>query len=307
MSTCYPSILDPREYPYFPDNFNVEVPGYVPMSVIHDALQSDYFNQFGGTGGGLFKQAATSYRTGSFAPAAQYFTDSTGLCYLRAADASASQMAKTRDQRNAAKGAPALPESVKNLWRNGWGNFYSGYTAPPGVGVASYEGDFSLSLRQLLMDDITAGDASRVFEPLKSPDTIFAYTPARLSEVQLADTYAMLRHTEENALEVLAQSQDPATVARISTTQTVTDPIGRLVTGAIVQQEISGNQAVETILPSAGGVGPEAVGVGSVVAGTPPMTPPQLSAPGVEQPQSTGGVGWLGIAATVALLFLPKK
>lgn len=290
MTTCFPPITSTARGGslFFGQWADVPIPAYVPLSV----LANDFFMQnFVPNGVGVFRgdyRAAFGYRTG-------YFTDATGLCYLEAARNSALQMANERNRRRAAQGQAALSQAEADKWYNGF------------TGYVGYEGDFSLSLRQLLMDDMMAADPSVVYEPLKSLDGILPYTPARLAQVELADTYNLLRHTEENALDVLAQSQDAQTVARISTTQTVTDPIGRLVTGAIVQQTI-GNQAIDTVLPSAQGVGPEGTGVNSQLPVVPPGTPPPggPGTPPAEAP-ATGGGGWLAIALPIALLLLPKK
>jgi len=112
---------------------------------------------------------------------------------------------------------------------------YDQLEPPVHVGQRFYEGDYALSLKQMIADDL-AEQSGMVMQPLQSPDGITTYSPDRLAQVQLAETYHALQAQEEAALQLVAQTQTPGTVARISTTQTVTDPIGRLILGSITQQ-----------------------------------------------------------------------
>src|SRR2546430_259628 len=158
-----------------------------------------------------------------------------------------------------------------------------------------HPGFIYLSELQLVRDDVSAQDATQAFEPVRSPEGILPYPPSRLAQVALTDTYNALRHTEENALGLLAQSEPPALVAKISTSETVTDPIGRLVLGETVQVQLGG--AFPGTLPGVGQASrltPQLPGSG----GTPDLRSPAAQvvhdaavANGERQPVLPGGTG----------------
>lgn len=131
--------------------------------------------------------------------------------------------------------ALAHVEMFENYWI-GQGGSFGGLSwflqrTHPGEG---YEGDYSLSLRQFKADD-AAEQAGTPFTLLKSPDGISPYSPTRLAQVALEDNFSALRSEETEATRLLAQTLTPEQVAQISSSQTVTDPVGRLLLGILEQ------------------------------------------------------------------------
>ncbi len=184
-------------------------------------------------------------------------------CYDGAAFASAQQMRRERSKRRATQGLPALiplggpydngdygcgkrGESAaflalcksywdsEDAWWYGWNAAAWGldWGVPPLPG--SYEGDYNLSRRQFITDD-EAERTGRPFTLLKSPDGISPFSPSRLAQVALEDNFSALRAQEEEAVRLLAQTLTPSQVAAISSSQSTTDPIGRLLLGVLAQ------------------------------------------------------------------------
>jgi hypothetical protein len=223
-------------------------------------------------------------------------------CYRVAAENSAMQMIRERNARRQADGKPALiplghidlsalgkcdePANKRiclDWWKNSadWWFYGSGGMCfgdpkdPTRLGAwcknnPEYIGDYALSFYQFLQDD-AAEQKGQVFQPLQSPDGIIPYSPDRLAEVKLADTYRALQAQEEAALQLISQTQTPATVAQISTTKTITDPIGRLILGGIVLQGVEQLPHVATgaeVQSNAGGGHPaQSAGVGQPLVG----------------------------------------
>lgn len=285
MSTiCFPSVTS-AQAPFYsarntganPTGFDYPMPSYVPDGGYGNSPALDILY--------AANLAARKYTSGPglFIP----LLSTIGQCYVEAAHDSALQMGIERNQRLAAAGKPTLTSSDQATW-------FSGSTG--------YMGDFALSLQQLIHDDITASDSSKVFEPLKSPDGILPYTPGRLAQANLTDTYHALMGTEENALAVLAQSQSPETVAKISTTETVTDPIGRLTTGALVQNQLTGalvNPLAPTLVSNPGVPANITAGTAGAGAAAPPAGTPAAA------PATSNATPLIGLAIALIPFFLP--
>lgn len=225
-------------------------------------------------------------------------------CYSSAAAMSATYMASERNQRLAAQGQPPV-STLRNqhlLLIDVFGRRYNEMASPADL---NFWNDWAVSFITFLQDDVTAQDSSKVFQPMAAPDGILPYPPDRIDMTNLANTYNLLKQTEQNTLEVLAQSQSPQTVAQISTSLTVTDPIGRLVTGALVQSQFAQDQSplVNPLAPAVltnPGV-PPAIAAGSVtgVDGT--------TAPAAAPAATMSGAPMLGLLVAVIPFLLPKS
>jgi len=94
---------------------------------------------------------------------------------------------------------------------------------------------YDISLRQVQADD-AAEKAGTPFTLLKTEDGISPYSPSRLAQVDLEENMAALRSQEEETVRLLSQTLSPSEVAEISSSQSTTDPIGRLLLCALAQQ-----------------------------------------------------------------------
>ncbi len=191
-------------------------------------------------------------------------------------------------------------QSTEEYWRgdlmaiSGGGKQRLDYLSSHLSNADAYEGDYSLSLRQFRADD-EAEQTGRPFTLLKSPDGISPFSPARLAQAALEDNFAALRTEEEEALRLISQTAPPSVAAQISATQTVTDPIGRLLLGALEQNaahtaELGTSNVQQSPVAPARTVGTDAARLGVV----PPMsdTPPAAASPGVAMAgivEDTGG------------------
>ena len=227
-------------------------------------------------------------------------------CYVQAAFNSAAQMMRERNKRRAASGLPplvVLPDyrQIHNasldpsIRKEDLQPYYLGRT-DTNWGTTwpwpwDYEGDYSLSLRQFRADD-EAERAGRPFTLLKSPDGISPFSPSRLAQVALEDNFAALRSQEAETVRLLSQTLSPSQVAEISSSQSTTDPIGRILLGALSQNAA---HAAELGAPEpAVAIGSPHPPAGGQPAGATATQPPAMTATSGTDAQRLGVVPPMG-------------
>jgi hypothetical protein len=143
-----------------------------------------------------------------------------------------------------------------------------------------YSHDFWTSVEHFLANDYAeqVGERSPV---MRSVDGIAPFSPREIFALQSGTALRDIREQETAALETLALTRSPAELAAISTTQTITDPIGRILVGEI------GQAVLPTTRPA------------PIVATTQPASlPPSVTGPSRISADGLAATGSIGVSTT---------